>query len=159
MDIRLHCTVLCCLLLTACTPSQTDDDLHAYIEGLKQHRSAAVHLLDRFQLRKTYYLNDESLSSPFPKSVIQDSGGSLTQAPLQRYSLDALHLLGIIVENGQASAVIITPAPDSMTYSIQVGDVIGNQGGTVTAISAYSVTISEPGENNSSHRIVLHLQN
>lgn len=160
MTLLRQWIMLCGLLalsLSGCSSSDNNTDLHTYLEQLKKHSVAKVHLLDRFVLRQTYELKDTPPKSPFPKNGnVIDSAALLAKPPLQRYSLNALRLLGIIQDNGQISAVILTP--DGKIYPLVQGDLIGNQQGKVIEMNAHNVVISETAEHNTSHRVVLYLK-
>lgn len=159
MTILRQWMMLCGLLalsLSGCSSSNNDADLHAYLEQLKKHSVTKVHLFDRFVLRQTYELKDALLKSPFPKNGSLDSAALLAKPPLQRYSLNALRLLGIIQDNGQISAIILTP--DGKIYPLVQGDLIGNLQGKVIEMNAHNVVISETAEHNTTRRVVLYLK-
>lgn len=145
------------LLVSGCNQSDHDTDLTAYLEQLKKHSAVKVHLLDRFVLRDPYDLKDTQLKNPFPKNGTVESAALLGKPPLQRYSLNALHLLGIIQDQGHTSAIIMTP--DGKIYPLAQGDLIGNQQGQVVDMTANQVVISEVAEHNTNHRVVLNLKN
>lgn len=142
--------------LTACSDHTNNDDLTDYINNLKNNSHAKVHLLDEIHWRQPYYLHSMDLRSPFPQTNDPNQAGT-AQAPLERYALDALRLLGIIHQGNTMSAVVL--APDSKVYTVTLGDAIGNQHGLITAITSSSVTVHEMGDSNSAHDSVLRLQN
>lgn len=147
---------LLAVLVSGCSQSDHDTDLNAYLDQLKKQSTSTVNLLDRFVLRDHYDLKDAQLKSPFPKNGGVDSAALLAKPPLQRYSLNALRLLGIIQDKGQTSAIIMTP--DGKIYPLVQGDLIGNQQGKVIEMNANNVVISEVAEHNTSHRVVLYLK-
>ena len=64
--------------------------------------------------------------------------------PLQRVSLDALHLEGII--SGISAPRAMVRAPDGLTYEVGIGSAIGNQGGHIAQITKDAIVVVERHE-------------
>ena len=73
-------------------------------------------------------------------SATADNAPSQTN-PLNRYPLNLLRFVGIITENEQIRAYLITP--DDKLYSIGIGDIIGDHNGKVGKITPSEMEVVE----------------
>lgn len=136
-------TGILCSVLVACSTNANMSDLQNEIAALKKKIRAEGGLLDTIHFRTPSTFNDVIVNSPFPQT--SDANVLLlNRPPVERYPLDALHLIGIIQTGTNAFAVIQTP--DNKTYQLKSGDIIGNLRGKITSISAYEVTLIEPSD-------------
>jgi len=146
--------------LNACSQQDTTADLSAEVAHLQQQVPREVSLVSAFHFRADTRFNGQWVHSPFPQSSDSMNSALLSVPPLQRYSLDVLHLLGIVEQGLKTFAVIQTP--DSKIYQVQQGDLMGNHYGRITAISAYDLTLIEPANPvsgiTSPHTVILHLK-
>lgn len=138
----LGVSLLCCLL-TACSASEDFSDLHNYLATLKQKAAKKGDLLDHVYFREALSFNGTTVHSPFPQTSTADIL-LLNKPPIERYPVDAIHLLGIVQQGNRAFAVMQTP--DNKTYQVGVGDNVGNQDGKITVVSAFNVTLVEPAD-------------
>ena len=142
MNSRLKCSaIILSLFLTACSGNEEVTDLQNYIAGLKKHVLPPSKNNLHFQTPVSF--DALTVHSPFPQTSLANTL-LLNKPPIERYPLDALHLLGIIHEG--AKAYIVLEAPDKKTYTLGVGDLVGSQQAKITQISTYSVTLVEPGD-------------
>jgi type IV pilus assembly protein PilP len=73
------------------------------------------------------------------KRPLSQSNEPLT--PLQKYDLDQLRLIGVIIGKGVPSAMVV--APDGKSYILQKGTKVGKNNGVVVRIKQDSVVVQE----------------
>lgn len=79
----------------------------------------------------------------------------LAASPLTRYSVDDLHVEGIV--SGNAAPRALVDAPDGEVVEVGVGSLIGNRGGHVDAISKDAIVVVEKIDDQNDHEIILGL--
>jgi Tfp pilus assembly protein PilP len=91
---------------------------------------------------------------------LTDTASSLTRNPINRYALNLLRFVGVITQNDQVSAYILTP--DDKLYSVTIGDIIGDHNGKVVRIDSNELEIveqgSEGGKPGAQHIVTLQLK-
>ncbi|NIR47969.1 pilus assembly protein PilP, partial [candidate division KSB1 bacterium] len=61
--------------------------------------------------------------------------------PLQKFDLEQLRLIGVIVGRGEPRAMVI--APDGKSFILKKGTKIGKNNGSIVEISTESVLVNE----------------
>lgn len=130
------------ILLAGCSGDNDTSDLQRYVDGLKKNPSKNANLLQQFHWQQESSYSGQNLRSPFPQQAASADSKQLTLLPLERYPLDALHLVGIVQENNALYGVLL--APDGKIYPTRIGDRIGSQQGKVVEINEREVIIDEP---------------
>jgi type IV pilus assembly protein PilP len=69
------------------------------------------------------------------------SGPTRCNTPLGRFELEQLKLVGVVT--GLSDPMAMVEAPDGVGYSVRRGVCIGKNGGTVTAVRAGEVVVTE----------------
>jgi type IV pilus assembly protein PilP len=147
MQKRVCRTILACLLfslLAGCGGKEDSSDLKNFIADLKKKSGEAEDLSKNFPMHKEIDGAPPPQRSPFPQQSTGNNIGSLNKPPLERYPIDALHLLGTIQEDTEKFAVIA--APDGLLYQVSLGARLGNQNGTITKIDENQITVNEPAD-------------
>ncbi len=147
-------------LLTACGSKDPTADLTVYVNRLQKQTPPATSLLAAFHFRAANHFNGQLAHSPFPQTSDSVNSALLAKPPLERYPIDVLHLLGIVLQGAKTFAVIQTP--DLKIFQVQQGDLMGNHFGRITLITAYSLSLIEPADPTSGlanpQTITLHLK-
>ncbi len=79
---------------------------------------------------------------PFrPPSIGANSAGASSRTPLERYDLGQLKLVGVVWEEGAASAMVEDSAGKG--YIVSTGTLIGSSGGVVRSVEPRRILIEE----------------
>lgn len=79
---------------------------------------------------------------PFrPPSIGANSAGASSRTPLERYDLGQLKLVGVVWEEGAASAMVEDSAGKG--YIVGTGTLIGSSGGVVRSVEPHRILIEE----------------
>jgi type IV pilus assembly protein PilP len=168
MRARHPCTLslLCAvLLLTACGGTQEAKKVPAGTAAKAKVSPQAVRTPDKAneaqhkgtpaeasgdEAETTYYYDPVGKRDPF-KSFLQLAPSAETEskedmflAPLERYSLDQLKLVGTVIGPGIQHALVEDDVGKG--YSIRVGDRIGTEGGKVVAILKDRIVVEETSQ-------------
>lgn len=131
--------------LTGCGQKESYHDLHQFLkkvdqDALSSQKSAKVKLIP--QPASVTYAKT-TVRSPFeensPAAVKSTTDSSIN--PITRYPLNLLRFVGIISQNNQLQAYIVTP--DQKMYPVSVGDTIGDHNGKVVKIDPDKMEIVE----------------
>lgn len=131
-------------LLSGC--SENDDaQLKAEIKMITSQPSKHDgNLLKDFILREDIHFDRKGLRNLFPEQEKKSKVPPDNATVLERYTLDSLHLLGIIREADTNTALFI--APDAKVYEAKQGDAIGDAKGRIDSITEFVVTIAVPAD-------------
>lgn len=91
-----------------------------------------------------YVYNPTGTRDPFsnPLSALVDVGETgIPLTPLQRFDLNQLRLIGVIIGKGEPRAMVI--APDEKSFILRKGVKVGKNNGVVVGISTDSVSVRE----------------
>lgn len=139
-NITICCLFLICLALVSCGQKDNTRDIQQFIANLKKQSTNHHHSTPTVNFHKEVSYSGDNLRNPFPQQLINTI--TAANAPLERYPLDALHLVGIVQQDEQLFAVIL--APDKKIYTAKVNDSIGNEHGKISQIINQEMTVTEP---------------
>ncbi|WP_303722653.1 pilus assembly protein PilP [Malonomonas rubra] len=93
---------------------------------------------------QVYVYNGEGTRDPFKSPLdilveVSDAGVPLT--PLQKFDLNQLRLIGVIIGKGDPRAMVI--APDGKSFILKKGVKVGKNNGVVTKVTTDSVEVLE----------------
>jgi len=91
-----------------------------------------------------YVYNPEGTRDPFssPLSALVDVGEKgIPLTPLQRFDLNQLRLIGVIIGKGEPRAMVI--APDNKSFILKKGIKVGKNNGVVVGVTTNSVSVKE----------------
>ncbi len=135
----LFCMML--FLLAGCSDNQHKKAVEQIIAATK---AKAPQPLPPLPIIKTYpipHYEVAGLRSPFQPNLVQVLGHKRMKEPLEKFSLDSLHLVGIITRSNDMWGLIA--APDGKIYQITVGDHLGLYEGRVIAIHKGHLDVAE----------------
>lgn len=134
----LTCVLASSLFLSGCGSNQEERELRGYINQLKTQAAIKE-------------VKSKTVVWQLPKAVTYGPDKSQTDSrtmatkgtsnPLQVYPVTSLQFVGILTENNQISAYVMTP--DNMLYLVKVGDIIGEEYGKIVKIDSDHIEISE----------------
>lgn len=140
------------LLLSGCAPGISD--LVTYTEEVRARTQVSIEPYPEFATPVAFSYGASELRSPFTRSQnnqapIFDSGKVDCLQPdfdrprqaLEKYGLDALKMAGTLSIDGQKWALI--SANDGSVHKARVNSPVGLYYGTISAISADSITITQ----------------
>ena len=131
--------------LTAC--SSKDDDLDGFIAQTRKEPAGGVQGLPEVRPYESFAYQDRDLRSPF---VPGGSGGSSANVRpdrnrnpefLERFSLDSLKMVGTLGLAGHNYGLVQTK--EGLVYRVQPGNHIGQNDGTVDAVTSSKISITE----------------
>lgn len=132
------------LLLTACDRKESFHDLHQFLQKVDQdatssQKSVKVNLSPE-PVAMTYVKTANR--SPFAEmSSLSYKESDTSLNPITRYPLNLLRFVGVISQNSQLQAYILTP--DEKMFPVSVGDKIGDEDGKVVKIDPDKMEIVE----------------
>ncbi len=136
------CLLAVVMSLAGCSNKQHNKTVERDIANAKANASPALSALPIIKNYPIPKYTSEQLRSPFQPNVIQLSNENRLKDPLERFPLDALHLVGVITREQQAWALIT--APDGKLYQSTVAGYLGQNNGKISAIHAKQIDILEP---------------
>ncbi|MDR3476512.1 MAG: pilus assembly protein PilP [Gammaproteobacteria bacterium] len=149
--------------LTGCGRSESFHDLRQFLqktdqEAIQNEKSKQPSLIS--QPEAVTYIS-QSGRTPFEEtSSVSLTDTASTRNPINRYPLNLLRFVGVISQNNEVSAYILTP--DDKLYSVAVGDIIGDHSGKVVRIDSNELEIveqaSEGGKPATQHIVTLQLK-
>ncbi len=155
-DKRRRLRALClapALLLAACSNGELAD-LQEYVSQTRERFQGNVEPLPAVEPYYSYRYTSAKRRDPFRPSISliksiqmarQESGikpdGAREKEELERYSLDALSMVGIMVNNGETWAII--RAPDGTIFRVRPGNYMGHNHGKITSINETTVELRE----------------
>lgn len=142
------------LFLNACKSSETHN-LNRYIADVKHRQSKLVFEMPAWNHTIKYpTIKNIKRKSPFNKMNVGDE----LHYALQRYPLDALHLVGIIKQGSTFLGLISQPT--GQINVVKTNDVIGNKKDRVLRITDHSIEIEEVGTKDTFQKkiVVLHIR-
>ncbi|QBJ78308.1 MULTISPECIES: pilus assembly protein PilP [unclassified Aquitalea] len=149
---KTYAILLCPLLLTACSGSNTDD-LHAWMLQASQGLRGQIDPLPQAQSYQPFAYNAFDLPDPFnPVKLQMAKRQNSANAPdfkrprelLENYDLDKLKMTGLLKRNNITYALIRTP--EGSIYRVQPGNFIGPNFGQIKRISDTELVLSETVE-------------
>lgn len=116
------------------------------IAQIKSRPAKPIEALPEVKMVEPAHYETKELRSPFYRSVSAQQSRELPdlrrlKETLEAYPLDALKMVGTIIQNGAIWALI--SAPDGIIYPITIGNYIGKNFGRVTKITDQGVDIIE----------------
>lgn len=136
--------LLAAALVTGCGGSDGFDDLRQFMDEAGRKSAPKVEPLPPPQAHDTFVFQPEQVPDPFASrsapGAAEPSSGRSTGS-LADYTLDSLHLAGVVEKHGEMHALIATP--EGRLLAAKVGDRVGRGGGVVTEIGYKGVKIKE----------------
>jgi len=136
------------LLLAGCGNSEFDD-LRAWMDSVGKDGASKIEPLPQVKQVEAFEYQQGALSDPFMARSLRPTGkGGLQpdvgrpKQPLEEFPLDALRMVGTITRPGKSLKAIIK-APKGTLYTVQVGDRIGQNFGTILKIGEDGLQIKE----------------
>lgn len=100
---------------------------------------------DEQPVEEDYVYNPVGTRDPFknPLGTLSDLPTTTTVplTPLQKFDLDQLRVIGVIVGRGEPKAMVI--APDNKSFVLKKGTKIGRNNGSVVGITTEAILIEE----------------
>jgi len=153
--------ILSILSMSGCSHKDNLQDLHDYINQLKQSQSKPKTLSKqdianiKFPAATTYQAS--TLRDPF---LATNSAAALKGVgPLQSVPLSMLRFVGTMTESGVTTGYILTP--DNMVYEVKLGDKIGEHYGKIIEITPTEIKIIEQEFDNgqpNDHTVIMQLK-
>lgn len=142
---RISCILVTSLFLLSSCNENTDAQLKAEIKTITgQSSKSNGDSLKDFILRQDIHFEREGKRNLFPEQDKKNKVFLDDATPLERYTLDSLHLLGIIRDASTNTALFM--APDAKVYEAKQGDAIGDAKGKIDSITEFVVTITVPAD-------------
>ncbi len=138
------------LLLAGCG-APGDDDLQAWMEGVRQRRHAAPVSALPAPVTAAFSYDARDRPDPFDPARLSPADAPSSPAgvapdlrrarePLEAYALDSLRLVGSLRRGREAVALV---EADRLIHQLRLGSHLGQDFGTVVAIGENSVDIDE----------------
>ncbi|MDA8092960.1 MAG: pilus assembly protein PilP [Betaproteobacteria bacterium] len=140
--------VLLALGCAACSGGE-HQDLQQFVRQANQGLRGHVTPLPQVTPYVPYTYNDYAAPSPFDLARLIPAPGAggvrpnldRPKGPLEAYSLQTLHMVGILERKGDITALV--EAPDGKVFSVRVGDHMGQNFGTVTRLTPTEIDLKE----------------
>lgn len=150
-------SIIASLILMGCG-SSTEDQLRAWmVEQRSEMRPRITRIPEPKQFKPESYaetglvdpFNKDKLTSALKRDAVQSAsttGALITpelsrrKEPLEAFPLDAMVMVGTLIQQGQPAALIHV---DKLLYQIRLGSYLGMNYGRVTKISETEVTLRE----------------
>jgi type IV pilus assembly protein PilP len=148
--MRPHLLAPCCLvLLIAGCGSDQFDDLRAWMASTGTDGAAKMEPLPQVKQVEAFEYNSAELQDPFMPRNLQPSGKgglqpdlSRPKQPLEEFPLDALRMVGTL-SRPHTPLLAVIKDPKNVLHTVQVGDRIGQNFGTIEKISPDGLEIKE----------------
>lgn len=133
-------------LLAGCGSQDGFDDLRQFMDEAGKKSAPKVKPLPPAKPHDTFVYQAEQVPDPFnPRALKGGSPGEAAVAGprggLEEFTLEGLRVTGVIERNGHFQVLIVTP--DNRLHAAKVGDRIGQNGGTISAISYKGIKVKE----------------
>jgi len=136
--------------LSACT--QSNEDLHAYIEETKSKHLGSVQPLPTFEPYKNFTYSAVELRDPFEaafeeeqnQQVVSNSlrpNATRPKEPLESYPLDTLRMVGILTQHENTWGLV--KDPNNVVHRIQTGNYAGQNEGQIISVTEKQIDIIE----------------
>jgi type IV pilus assembly protein PilP len=136
------------LTLTGCGDSEFDD-LRTWMAATGKDGADKIEPLPEIKQVKPFEYQEGQLQDPFMARNLRPVGkGGLQpdvgrpKQPLEEFPLDALRMVGSLSRPGKPLRAVIK-APNGTLYTVQVGNRIGQNFGTITKITEDGLEIKE----------------
>jgi type IV pilus assembly protein PilP len=129
----------------SCSKNSNLKDLKAYVGQVNQRPGGAVKPLVKTTLLPTYKILNPRLRDPFSpvvsKAALQNRpDAKRPRQSLERYSLDAMKMVGTVQTGNILWALLQSPAG---LNRVKVGQYIGQNSGRIVSITTTTITIEE----------------
>ncbi|HUS23683.1 MAG TPA: pilus assembly protein PilP [Candidatus Binatia bacterium] len=150
MSRRLAVATTVAALLAGCSGDM--NDLEQYAAEVKGRKSRAIDPIPQPKPYEPFSYAPGDRRDPFlavlqSREDLSGAAGAIRpdtnrpKEPLEEFSLDALRMVGTIVQKGHAYALL--KAPDGVVHRVSIGDHMGQNFGKVTDISETEITLTE----------------
>ena len=122
------CAILIAMMLTGCGGDNKTSEIQLYLQQLKKDTFNQKRYIKPLPLKQPTPVTFETGGrSPFTSKmqIIQVPVQKKSLSPLDTTALTSLRFMGTFTQDGQMTAVIVTP--DNKYYSVKVGDTLGDQ--------------------------------
>ena len=134
-----------CLMLAAC------DDAPQQVAPMQKSKkpavkSAAASTVANEEPAVAEYVYDptgtrDPFLNPLGLLIELPIDNAVPMTPLQKFSLDQLRVIGVIIGKGEPRAMVI--APDNKSFILKKGTKVGRNNGTVVAITTDTIMVEE----------------
>ena len=151
MKLTSSVIALAVVMLGGCTSEE--ENIQAWMAQQAKGMRGSVKPLPEIKPFPVVEYDAEALLTPFsserivPEQRSATGGGSgikpdldRRREPLEAYPLESLTMVGVIMQNKQAEALVKV---DNVIHQVRVGNYMGQDFGVVTAISETEVTLRE----------------
>ncbi|GAA0696833.1 hypothetical protein GCM10009104_26170 [Marinobacterium maritimum] len=153
---RLALALLLMLPLSGCLWVDDTQDLQSYTREQQARPSGKVEPLPVFKPYESFVYEGASLRNPF-RPLVRGTGEREEMMPddairpdmerpreyLEEFSIDELHMVGIITEPGGNTLWALVKDPNREVHRVVAGNYLGNDYGEVTAISERELQLVE----------------
>jgi type IV pilus assembly protein PilP len=150
MSVRCTVAVFATLLLIGCDTA-SDDDLQAWMEGVRKRQHAAPVAAVPERIAAAFSYDDRDRPDPFdparlsPTDDLASAVGMVpdlqrTREPLEAYALESLRLVGSLRRGREVVALV---EADRLIHQVRLGSHLGQDFGKVVAIGDNGIDIDE----------------
>lgn len=134
------------LVLTACGGSSKEQrQVQKYIDEVKSRQAMEIEPIPQFEVYQPFKYTAQTLRDPFAVPVVRQSEVQpdldRPKDELEAFSLDALRMVGTLVQNRKIWALVAVP--DDAVYRVTVGAHLGQNFGRVDRINKDALNITE----------------
>lgn len=161
--IKIPAVVLCLVIfsmlsLTGCSNNQHKKAVEESVANIKARPMQTLPPLPPVKQYLVPKYDVANLRSPFQPNAAQELDAKRIKEPLEHFSLDSLHLVGIITRDNQNWGLI--EAPDGKLYQVTVGQHLGQNAGKIIGVHQKHldiVELIEEGNRSTEHHTILTL--
>ena len=127
--------------MVGCSDGQHRKEVEQFVTNIKAQPPQPIPPLPPVKQYLIPKYEVANLRSPFQPNAAQELNAARPKEPLEKFSLDSLHLVGIITRNHQMWGLIA--APNGKLYQITTGQHLGQNNGRVVAVHQKHLDIVE----------------
>lgn len=138
--------LLVCLLLTACDDGAAPQTTMAPRKSKPAVKQTVAVPEVSDETEEIEYVYDptgtrDPFKNPFGTLVEIPVDNAIPLTPLQKFGLDQLRVIGVIIGKGEPKAMVI--APDNKSFVLKKGTMIGRNNGSVSSITTDAIIVEE----------------
>ena len=144
--------LLCGFVIAGCSGQDDMSELKKYVIDVKARKPSKIESTPQFKTSEQYTYPTETRRSPFmpiKRQVAQNTGRSSSiypdtkreREPLEMYPLDALRMVGTLMQGEKTWAMVVTP--EGTITRITIGEHLGRNFGRISKITEKEMQIVE----------------